>query len=231
MAALSELTIINTIYALYETDDAGWDSTSSEYVTAREYINAAVKDWASRDTWRDLWTTLTASTQTVPTLVKTTTAGTYAYTCPTDFAYPNSWVRTTDGSNNTFWSVVTPEFAAKYASDYSYYVYFTGSVKAGYVLNFNPRITLTTGHTINYEYYKTPTVYSGTTSTSEIPDPYYCVYYALARFLRNDGEDFSYEEGKAREIMDSMLTRNQQGYWDISNAIDEPLNMGAGFGN
>lgn len=228
MATLTEQNIIDAIYQLYETDDAGWDSTSSEYITARGYINASVKDWASKDTWRDLFSTLTAAADGTKTL----TAGDWTYTCPTNFAHITSWVRTVDASGGvTFWEVIPPEKVAKLADSDGKYCYITGSVKAGFTLNFNNKETLTTGDTINYEYYITPTVYSGTTSTSEIPDPYYCVYYALARFLRNDGEDFSYEEGKAREIMDSMLTRNQQGYWDISNAIDEPLNLGVGFGN
>lgn len=228
MAALTENDIIDIIYSLYETDDDGWDTTSSEYLTCRVYCNAAIQDWAAQDTWRDLWTTLAASTQVG--LVKTITAGTWAYTCPTDFSYPNSWVRTTSGSTNTFWKVIPTEMIAKYASDYSYYCYFTGSQKAGYTLNLNPLITLTTGDTINYEYYKVPTLFTATTSTTEIPDPYYLVYYSLARLLKNDGEEFTFEINMAREIMDNMLTTNQKGFWDISNQIEEPLSMGAGFG-
>ena len=223
---MNETQIISAIYALYEIDDSDWDATSSEYLTAREYLNAGLQDWAMRQTWRDLWSTLTDASDGD----KTITASTWAYDCPTNFSYPNSWVRTTIGTTNTFWQVVPTEKVAKHSSDEGYFCYFTGSVADGYVLNFNARITLTTGDTINYEYYKTPTTYTATTTESEIPDTYYLVYYALARLLRNDGEDFKYEEGKAREIMDRMEVNNIQGYWDISNQVEEPLGQGIGFG-
>lgn len=226
MSALTETQIIAAIYMLYETDDTGWASTSAEYITARGYINAGLYDWKMRQDWRDLWTTLTAASDGTKTL----TAGTYSYACPTNFNRPNSWVRTTTGTTNTFWQVVPVDSIAKYSSDEGYFCYFTGSISAGFYLNFNSRKTLTTGHTINYEYYKEPTPYTTTSSTSEIPDPYYLVYYALSRLLRNDGEDFSYEESKAREIMDRMEVNNIQGYWDVSNQIDEPLGLGVGFG-
>jgi hypothetical protein len=226
MAALTETQLITALYALYESDDAGWASTDSEYLTARSLMNVAIADWEMRQTWRVLWTTLTGAADGD----KTTTAGDWSYNCPTNFKKPSSWVRTTDGTTNTFWQVIPTEMVAKYASDYSYFCYFIGSEKDGFDLQFNPRITLTTGHTINYEYYKTPTLYSGTTTTSEIPDPYYCVYYALSRLLKNDGEDFNLEEGKAREILSRMEINNMEGLWDISNAIEEPLGQGVGFG-
>ena len=226
MAVLTETQIISAIYALYETDDAEWDSGSSEYITARAFCNAALQDWAMRQTWRDLWSTLTDAADGT----KTITTGTWDYTCPTNFDYPNSWVRTTTGTTHTYWQVIPTEMVGKHSSDESYFCYFTGSVADGFTLNFNSRKTLTTGHTINYEYYKTPTLYSATTTESEMPDPYYCVYYALARLLKNDGEDFTYEEQKAREIMDRMEVNNIQGYWDISNEIEAPLGQGVGFG-
>jgi len=226
MSALTETNVIGAIYKLYETDDTGWDSTSSEYLTARGFCNAALEDWAMRQTWRDLWATLTDASDGT----KTITAGTYTYSAPTNFSYPNSWVRTTLGTTNTFWRIIPTEMVAKYKSDTGNFCYFTGSVATGYTLNFNSRKTLVTGDTINYEYYKVPTLYTSTSTKSEIPDPYYCVYYALARLLRNDGEDFSYEDNRAREILDRMEVNNIQGYWDINNGIEESLGMSTGFG-
>lgn len=226
MSTLTENQVIDIIYGLYETDNTGWDEASAEYLTAKIYCNAAINDWASRETWRDLFTTLTVAVDGTKTL----TAGTWAYSCPTNFSYMNSWVRTVRGGIPTFWEVINSEMYAKRANSVGKFCYVTGSVKDGFTLNFNPKETLVTGDTINYEYYKTPTEFSGVSTTSEIPDPYYCVYYSLARFLKNDGEEFSYEETKAREIMDNMTTTNAQGYWDINNKIEESLNLGAGFG-
>ena len=186
---MTENSIIDAIYALYETDDSGWGTTSSEYLTARVFINAGLKDWAMRQDWRDLWATLEDASDGDTDIV----TGTWAYDCPTNFVRPNSWVRTTTGTTNTFWKVIPSEMISKYSSDEGYFCYFTGSVADGFVLNFNARKTLVTGHTINYEYYKSPTAYAAITTESEIPDPYYLVYYALARLLKNDGEDFTFE--------------------------------------
>jgi len=224
--ALTETQIITAIYQLYETDDTGWSSSSSEYLSARGFLNAGLQDWAMRTTWRDLWSTLTSAADGT----KTITAGTYSYVTPTNFNAPNSWVRTTSGTTNTFWRVIPVDVIAKYSSADDNYCYFTGSQADGFNLNFNSRKTLVTGDTINYEYYKNPTLYTTTATKSEIPDPYYLVYYALARLIKNDGEDFSYEEGKAREIMDRMEVNNIQGYWDVDNRIEEPLGQGVGFG-
>lgn len=224
--ALTETNLIEAIYMLYETDDTGWGATSAEYLTARGFLNAGLYDWKMRQDWRDLWSTLTAAADGTKTL----TAGTYSYLTPTNFVRPNSWVRTTTGTTNTFWQVIPVDTIAKYSSDEGYYCYFTGSVSAGFYLNFNSRKTLTTGHTINYEYYKEPTPYTATTTKSEIPDPYYLVYYSLARLLKNDGEDFSYEETKSREIMDRMEVNNIQGYWDVNNPVSDSLSALEGFG-
>lgn len=226
MSTLSENQIIDIIYSLYETDDTGWDSTSPEYITVRAFINAAVNNWAKKPR-RDLYSTLTAAADGTKTL----TAGTYSYLCPTNFRRLTSWVRTVDSNGIvTFWEPLPPEMVAKRANTIGKFCYITGSVKGGYYLNFNAKETLTTGHTINHEYYTTATQYSGISTTSEIPDPYYCVYYALARLLKNDGEDFSYEDGLARELLDQMDTTDIEGVWDVSNQIEEPLNLGTGFG-
>lgn len=227
MSTLTETQVIDIIYKLYEIDDTGWDATSSEYITARAICNTAINDWSVRQVWRDLFSTLTAASDGTKTL----TAGDWTYTCPTNFRRLTSWVRTISANGGvTFWEPIAPEMVAKRADSMGKYCWLTGSVKAGYTLNFNNKETLTTGDTINYEYYIAPTEYTATTSTSEIPDPYYCVYYTLARLLKNDGEDFSYEEQKSREILDRMEVNNIQGFWDINNPIEESLSQGTGFG-
>lgn len=227
MSTLTENQVIDIIYSLYETDDTGWDPTSPEYITSRAFCNAAINKWASKRIWRDLFSTLTAAADGT----KTTTSGTWAYLCPTNFSNITSWMRTVDSNSNvTFWEVIPPEMVAKRAGQKGKFCYVTGSVKGGFYINFNQAETLTTGHTINYEYYCTPTLYTAVSTTSEIPDPYYCVYYSLARLLKNDGEDFSYEDAMARDLLDQMDTNNTQGVWDVSNQIEEPLSLGVGFG-
>ncbi len=233
MAALTETEIILIIFELYEGDNTGWTSTSSEYISARAFCNAAIRKWERYDNtvWRDLFTTLTANTQSSPALVKTLTAGTYTYTCPTDFLRPCSWVRTvSSGGTVTFWEVIPPEKVAKLDENSGYFCYFTGSVKDGFVLNFNSELTLTTGDTITYEYYKQATLLTATTSTTEVSDPYFIVYYVLARILKNDGEDYTEEEAQWKELLENMKTANMSGYFDVPNTVEDPLSGLAGFG-
>jgi hypothetical protein len=221
MAALTEENIIDIVYSLYETDTEGWDATSSEYLSARNYCNAAIVRWENymNTTWRELWTTLTAAADGDKALV----AGDYSYDCPTNFKRPSSWVRT----GSTFWTVISPEQVGKMANSSENFCYFTGSVKGGFGLNFNPNVTLTTGETIYYEYYKTATQFTTTASTTEIPDPYFIVYFVLARFLKNDGEDFSDEANQAEEILDNLRTVNLTGLFSVPDPIED---LSEGFG-
>lgn len=227
--ALTENNIIDIIYSLYETDNEGWDTTSSEYLSVRNFCNAAIKKWETFDntTWRELWGTLSGAADGD----KTITAGTYNYDCPTNFLRPSSWVRTTDANDaNTTWKVVSPEELARYTNSQDNFCYFTGNPKDSYQIHFNPNVTLTTGDTINYEYYKTATTFTTTTSVTEVPDPYFLVYYSLARLLKNDGEDYSQEDNQWHELLENMRVANMTGYFDISDPLKHSITIDYGFG-
>lgn len=231
MAVLTEQEILNICYTIYESDDAGWDTDSAEYLSGRVFANAAIRVWEryKNTVWSDLWVTLTDSTQSSPTLVKTLTAGDYTYTCPTDFRRPSSWVRTVDTNDvSTMWEVIKPHQIASLNDSEDNFCYFTGNTKDGFTLHFNPNKTLTTGDTINYEYYKNVTTFTATTSTTEVPDPYFIVYYVLARFLKNDGEDYGEEKEQWTELLENMRVENLTGYFDISDPI--PTVNKYGFG-
>jgi hypothetical protein len=227
MSALTENEIMDIVYTLYETDNTGWDTDSAEYLSGRAFGNAAIRLWEryKNSVWSDLWSTLTAAADGTKTL----TAGTYAYTCPTNFRRPASWVRTVDTNGAaTMWEVIKPQRVAELVDSQENWCYFTGSVKDGFTLHFNSEITLTTGDTINYEYYKTATLFTAITSTTEVSDPYFIVYYILARFLKNDGEDYGEEKQQWMELLDNMWTENITGYFGISDSI--PIVNKYGFG-
>lgn len=229
MAALTEQEILNIVYSLYETDNDNWATDSAEYLSGRMFANAAIVKWEKYDntTWRDLWTKLDDADDGT----KTITTGTWSYDTPTNFIRPSSWVRTADSnSTNTFWEVVPPEKIAGLADSNEKYCYFTGSIKEGFYLNFNPRLTLTTGHTINYEYYKAATQLSASTDTTEVPDPYYIIYYVLSRFLRNDGEDNRTEIAEASSLLENMRVANMTAYWEMSDRIPDSPGNTVGFG-
>lgn len=224
MAQLSENEILDIVYALKEGDDDGWEATSDEYLVGRKYCNAAINLWEHYENtiWRELWVTLTAAA----TGDKTTTAGTYTYDCPTDMRTPASWVRV----NGEFFTIVPPEKVASLADSDGHWCYFTGSIKTGFTLNFNSRLTLVTGHVIEYEYYKQATKFTATSSTTELSDPYFIVYFVLARFLKEDGEDYNDERDLYESKLDDMQTANITGLYGIADPMEETLETVGGFG-
>ena len=230
--ALSETTILGIVYSLYEGDTSGWSSTSDEYLSARVYANAAINRWEFYDqtNWHELWVSLDDAASTV---TKTLTADTYTYTCPDDMIKPASWVRTEDSSgNSTYWEVVQLTKVPSLVESDARFCYFTGNVKSGFTLHFNPNIDLTTGNTIRYEYYKTATTFTATSSTTEMSDPYFIVYFVLSRFYENDGEDGraskAFQEAEGR--LENMRTQNMLQVEGVADNIESTLGDQSGFG-
>jgi hypothetical protein len=230
---MTEQQILNAVYALYEGDTENWETTSDEYLAGRVYCNVAINRWERLEgiRWRDLFTTLSAAADGDKTL----TAGDYDYDCPSDFRFVAGGVRTIDTSgNSTYFNVIPPEKVAQMDDTSGNWCYFTGSVKDGFILHFNPDLTLSTGHTIAYEYYKSATTFTETTSVSEMSDPYFIVYFVLSRFFENDGEDGkamkAFQEAEAR--LDQMRTENMIMALDTEDNIDELNNTRgtSGFG-
>lgn len=230
MGALTEQEIINDVYALYETDTGNWATSDEEYLAARKYANIAVRRHEHYDStkWRELFVTLDDAADGTKTL----TADTYDYACPTNFRSPASWVRTVDPANGavTYWRVIGSEESAKYASSQAKVCWFTGSEKAGFKVNFNANVTLVTDDEIDYEYYKTATLFSATGGTTEMADPYFIVYFILARFLKNDGEDNIEELQEADDRLETMRVNNMAGVSGVPDNIEEPISKSVGFG-
>lgn len=231
MAQLDETAILLQVYYAREGDNTGWAVTDSEYLTGRGYCNAAINRWETYDNtvWRELWTPSAGSTGGV----LTTTAGTYAYACPTNMRYPASFVRTISNGISTYYIVLPPEKIAVKDDTTDKWVYFTGSIADGFTLHFNPDLTLTTGDTISYEYYKQATTFTAATSKSEMDDPYYIVEFVLSKFYEVDGEDG--KSSKAWQIaedkLETMRTRNMSGFQNIIDPIDDVMfNKGSNLG-
>lgn len=221
---MTEQEILNTVYALYEGDTTNWGTTSDEYLAARIYANAAINRWEFYEmtNWKELWVSLDDAADGDKTL----TAGTYAYDCPSDMVKPASFVRT---NSTTYWNVVPLSRVPSLSSSSDAFCYFTGNKKDGFVLNFNPNTTLTTGDTINYEYYKEATTFTTTTDETEMADPYFIVYFILSRLYENDGEDGraskAFQEAEAR--LENMRTQNIMGLENVDDWIQDST---PGFG-
>jgi len=185
LTPLTEADIIELIYSDYENDNETWDATSAEYYTARNFCKAAIIRWEYLEgtEWPELFTKSADATDGTLTI----TSGTYTYTCPTNMRRPpkphEDYVRI---GGDIY--IVVPSSKVGQLDDSSYrFCYFTGNPKLGYTLNINPNLTLTTGQTITFEYYRNATYFTAATSTTEISNPMFIVHYALNRLYKNDG--------------------------------------------
>jgi len=226
---MTEQEIINQVFALLEKDSDVWATTDSEYLTARSFLNMGMRRYSNYEntTWRELWTDLTSAS----TGDKTVSASVFTYDCPTDFVRPGGWVTTTSSDGGvTFWNVLPTEEVGKHASDTSNFVYFMGNPRSGYDLKFNPSSTPTTGSTINYPYYKTPTTSSSTSTVLEIGDPNFLSYFIAAHMSESsdsvDGNFFQMAEG----LLKQMKSTNNSGIWGTPNNIQDSLADLDGFG-
>lgn len=181
---LTESEVIDQIYSIYETDNTTWSSGDAEYLTARRLCKASIMRWEYLEgvRWNELFTKLTdASTGT-----KTTTAGDYDYSCPTNMRVPpksDDYVRI----NGEYYKVIPVAKFQQLGQNYDKFCYFTGNPSVGYTLNVNPNLTYTTGHLIEYEYYRQATYFIATTSKTEMSNPMFIVHDVVAKLYRSDG--------------------------------------------
>lgn len=225
LSPMTESDIIDIVYAEYENDNDTWDSSSSEYLTARALSKAAIRRWEYLEgtKWPELFTkTAGAADGTL-----TTTAGTYTYTCPTNMRLPpttDDYVRLIDSAGQASVYIIVPlTKVPQLNSSDEKFCYFTGNQTTGFTLNFNPRLTLTTGETIAYEYYKRATYLTSTTSSTEMSNPMYIVHYILHRLYKSDGllSESREELQMAENILQEMRSDVQAVDEDILDGINE----------
>lgn len=225
----TETTVINQAFYLLEKDSDTWDSTDAEYLTARGFMNLGIQRWEHFDntTWRELWTQLSIAS----TGQDTVSASTWTYDCPTDFVRPGGYVTTT-GSDGavTFWNVIPVEEVGKFADSTDKFTYFIGNTRSGFDLQFNPKVTLTAGSTINYPYYKTATQSSATSTVLELGDPSYLSYFIAAHMSESsdsiEGNFYTVSEGLLRQ----MKSKNNSSVWGVKSTVNSDLETDSGFG-
>lgn len=222
IAPLTESNIMDLIYSAYENDNSTWSSTSAEYLTARNLSKEAIGRWAYVEggMWAELFSTLTGASDGT----KTVTAGTYTYGCPTDMRIPpqpEDYVRIENSGGASSYYRVIPLSKVQQIDDITDKIcWFTGNPKLGYTLNINSGVTLSTGDTILYEYYKNPTYFTTTTSTTEMANPFYIVHYVLYRMYKSDGllNESREELQIAEDLLDEMKAMNTQVITDDRSA-------------
>lgn len=228
MSTLQEQEIMDQVYSLYESDNDTWNPTDSEYLTARNYSKAAIRRWEYYEgtKWPQLWSALSDAVDGD----KTTSEGVYDYNCPTNMRLPpqdGDYVRLVNSSNVSSYFVIVPHTKVQQLDNNSdQFCYFTGNAKTGYMLHFNPKVTMAGGQTIKYEYYKQATYFTTTTSTTEMDNPFFIVHYILARLYKNDG--LIAEANQEMQVAEGLLAEMKS---DITEIIEDDLDgSGDGFG-
>ncbi len=217
---------ISYLNTLYESDSTAPSSGDEDYLVWTSLANIAINLWENEEgiLWSELFAKLVDATDGT----KTITAGTYSYACPTNFIFSASgFVRLTSSTGvKTFYRVIKPQEVQLLANDGGEWCYFLGNISGGYTLNFNPNLTLNTGDTITYEYYKAATKLSASTDKFEMSDPMFAVYYALSELKKEEGDTTSLSI--ATQKLEGMKTKNIMPAWFQSDANTNQTEDGFG---
>jgi hypothetical protein len=93
-------------------------------------------------------------------------------------------------------------------------------------------LTLSTGDSIEYEYYKQATYLTAASSTTEMSNPFFIIHYILFRMYKNDGEDGRAREefAIAQQILEQMRVENLSGLFNMPYDIEDQPGKDYGFG-
>lgn len=200
-------------YNLYRAEATTPDSSDDEYTIAMRFANDAVRRWANYDNtmWKELFTN-TSLAGTGATL--STTSGTANYAAPTAMNQLGGYIRllNADGTTNSRIPVVDPQ-EGQFMGDNANYAWLTGNSSNGFTLRFNKAPT-TTGLTIEYDYYKTPTLFTTGSSKTEMGNPDFIVDHMLAnRFRASRNPYYGTAKRDAENKLAQMKMANDSGSW------------------
>lgn len=210
---------ISYLNTLYEVDSTSPSSGDEDYTVWTALFNIGIDLWENEEgvLWKELFVKLSAAADG-----DKTTDGTTSYSVPTDFRHEASsyvWIGT--GTTKTSYRVIPIEKVQLYENDKGNWCYFTTST-----LEFNPNLTLDTGSTINYNYYKQASKLTTSTDTFDMSDPMFCVFYALSELKKEEGDPTA--SAIATQKLEAMKTKNISPTWFMDDTLDDPTQEGFG---
>lgn len=217
------------IHTLYQGDTETPDEADADWATRLLILEGTIRAWDSEKgiLWDELW----ALNDTEQESSQTTDGSTTAFDCTDNFRKPGGYVRLINSSGDTvFYSVKKPHEVEIYRNTSEKIAYFTGNKNDGFVLNF--LVAPATGYTIEYPFYKDPTIPSATTDKIEMSNPMFAVELSLSKLHELDGEGDRAELAlsKAQAILLSMRTSNVMEAWHQSSAPKDEDSGSGGFG-
>ena len=212
------------LHILYEGNNSTPASTTSDYLTRRGLMNVGIATWEKEGLWRELYVNLSDAADGD----KTTTADDADYDCPTDFIFPVGFLRI--GTSYYPFRDVEKYQLTTSSDDSTYFYYVTGNKNTGYDIHIHPTPS-STGDTITYEYYKSATALSATTTVFEMNDPYFAIYFALSKLLELDGKMGEAQKAfvEAGERLERMKEINMTvPFYQQNQVPDEAFSRGVG---
>jgi hypothetical protein len=213
---------ITKLNTLLELDSTAPSSGEEDYIVWNDLLNTGINLWENEE--GILWNELFVKLADAPDGDKTTDGGT-SYDCPSLFSFPASgyvWLGT--GTNKTAYKVIKQHQVQLYENNTENWCYFL--LDSSPTLEFNPNLSITSGQTISYMYYKAASALSSGSDAFEMRDPMFAVYYALSELTKEEGNAQSLN--LASQKMEAMKTRNEQPAWFQQNSIENPTDPGFG---
>lgn len=234
--------LFKAYYFQYRTESDTPASSDDEYIIFVGLANESINRWSNYDNtyWKELFTSLQRSgTDGGGDLVLA--ANTTTYVAPDDMQEAGGYIRVYNDTGATLRRIpiIEPQ-DAQFKGDLSSYAYFLGDPNNGFTLNINPAPdNVLTGQSMDYIYYKKPTLLATGTDVSEMSEPYFMVHRALANRFRGSRNPY-YQSAKndAEDVLKTMQMTNNSGNWadpwklaDNSGGVwGRSINGGGGIG-
>lgn len=231
---LTEADLQAIIHRKFEKNNDTPSSDSADYLLRRGLMCDSVEKVGLRGQEDNIrWKWLFKNLADAATGDKTTDSGS-VYDAPDDFIEPATFVQIAYSTGTVTYPFKKPDqvlMSLRNNSSEQFY-YVTGDEINGYKININP-LPFETGKTISYGYFHAPTLFTATTSVTEMPKPYFVVYDVLSVLFEEEQPSLSNKYAQmAKSLADSMyidneIPPNQHGY--SLNSLGAVIN-GSGFG-
>lgn len=206
--------IFEAYYTLYRMEAQIPATSDDEYTIALPLANEAIRRWSRYDGtyWKELFTTLQLSGDGDSILL----TGETQYDTPDDFKEGGGLLRVLDSTGRIVrrYRVVNLE-DVQFLNQNASFVYFSGNPTDRYVLNINPAPDSSlNGLSIDYDYYKNPTLFTSGSDVSEMSEPYFIIHRMLANRFRGSRNPY-YNSAKtdAEDALRTMQLDNNSGSW------------------
>lgn len=221
--------IFSAYYTQYRVEATIPTSTDDEYIIGMRLANEAVNRWANYENtfWKELFDTNQndgSGSQTIITSQST-------YDGPDNMRAAGGFVRIRNAAGATVrtYPIIEPQ-DAQFKSDNSSYALFTGDPNNGFELNLNPAPDpAISGMSIDYVYYKGPTLFTAGSDLTEMSQPYFIVHRMLANRFRGSRNPYANDaKNDAEDVLKTMQMENNSGNWADPWKLAD--NSGAQFG-